>query len=188
MYYPIKNQRFWILRFRPTGWHEKWFRGTGWREELVKKRFRWIGWSNKWLWQTVWCNKWLRKIGWHRKRPKKRSKQRSKGSYSHYQRTFNKKILISRFVPKIIPVVIEPVNTLVIADLVGVQDILSLWQTVLPKASVTDAARSCACMSGHLGRLSAQAGTTPSHGTSTPPKRFPGWTPQAQAQTLTPSP
>ena len=52
--------------------------------------------------------------------------------------------MISRFVPKIIPVVIGAINPLVTANVVGVQDILSPHQTVLPKASVTDVARSCA--------------------------------------------
>ena len=43
-----------------------------------------------------------------------------------------------------IPVFIGPINPLVTADVVGVQDISSPRQTVLLKASVTDAARSCA--------------------------------------------
>ena len=54
------------------------------------------------------------------------------------------KLLISRFVPNIIPVVIRPINLSITADMMGVQDILSPPQTVLPKASITDAACSCA--------------------------------------------
>ena len=53
------------------------------------------------------------------------------------------KLLIIRFFPKIIPVVIGLINPLVTTDVVDVQDILSLRQTVPPKASVTDAACSC---------------------------------------------
>ena len=56
--------------------------------------------------------------------------------------TFAQKILISPFVPKIIPVVIWPINPPINANAMGVQDILSPRETVLPKASVTDAARS----------------------------------------------
>ena len=52
------------------------------------------------------------------------------------------KSLISQFVPNIIPVVIELINSLITADVVGIQDILSPCQTVCPKASVTDAAHS----------------------------------------------
>ena len=52
--------------------------------------------------------------------------------------------MISLFVPNIIPVVIRPINPLIIANEVGVQGILSPCQTVHPKASVTDAAHSCA--------------------------------------------
>ena len=52
--------------------------------------------------------------------------------------------MIGQFVPKIIPVVIGPINPLVTADMVGVQDILNPHQTMLQKASVTDAACSCA--------------------------------------------
>ena len=73
---------------RRTGRHNNWSRGTCWCEELVKKRF----------YRTGWWNKWFRKIGcgW------KRSKKRSKCSYSHYQwnfwywhyqRNFNTKII-----------------------------------------------------------------------------------------------
>ena len=54
--------------------------------------------------------------------------------------------MISRFVPKIIPVVIRPINPPITADAMGVQDILSPRQTVLPKANVTGAACSCARM------------------------------------------
>ena len=57
---------------------------------------------------------------------------------------FTQKLFISRFAPKITPVVIGPINLLITVNVVGIQDILSLRQTVLPKASVTDAARSCA--------------------------------------------
>ena len=59
-------------------------------------------------------------------------------------RKFIKKLLISQFVPKIIPDVIGPINPLVTYEVVGVQGILSPRQTVLSKASVTDAAHSCA--------------------------------------------
>ena len=64
IYYPIRR----------TGRQNKWFRGTCWCEELVKKRFR----------LTDWCNKLFRKIGcgW------KWSKKRSKCNYSLYQRNF----------------------------------------------------------------------------------------------------
>ena len=59
-------------------------------------------------------------------------------------RKFTQKLLISRFVPNIIPVVIRSINPLVTVNVVGVQDILSPRPIVLPKASVTDATRSCA--------------------------------------------
>ena len=41
------------------------------------------------------------------------------------------------------PVFIGPINPLVTANVVGVQEILSPRHTVVPKASVTDAVRSC---------------------------------------------
>ena len=69
-------------------------------------------------------------------------------------RKFAQKLLISRFVPKIIPVVIRTINPLVTVDVVGVQDILSPRQTVLPKARVTDAARSCAHIFWTTGKVS----------------------------------
>ena len=56
---------------------------------------------------------------------------------------FAQKLLINRFVPKIIPVVIQPINPPIIANVMGVQDILSSRQTVILKESVKDAARSC---------------------------------------------
>ena len=59
------------------------------------------------------------------------------------QAEFTQKLLISRFVPKILPVFIGPINSLVTADVVGVQEILSPHQTVPLEASVTDAACSC---------------------------------------------
>ena len=43
-----------------------------------------------------------------------------------------------------IPVIIVPINQLVTDNVTGIQDILGLRQTVLPKLSVTDAAGSCA--------------------------------------------
>ena len=67
-------------------------------------------------------------------------------------RKFTQKLLISRFVPKIIPVVIGLINPLVTADVVGVQEILSPRQTVLQKASVADASRSCTRIFRLLGR------------------------------------
>ena len=57
---------------------------------------------------------------------------------------FTQKLLSSRFVPNITPFFIVPINLLVTANVVGVQDILSPCQTVLPKARVTNAALSCA--------------------------------------------
>ena len=54
---------------------------------------------------------------------------------------FRQKLLISLVFPKMIPVVIVPINPLITANVVGTQEILSPRQTVLPKASVTDAAR-----------------------------------------------
>ena len=65
---------------------------------------------------------------------------------------FTQKLLISWFFPKIIQIVIRPINPLVTANVVGVQEILSPRQTVLPKASVMDGAHSCAQISGLLGR------------------------------------
>ena len=56
---------------------------------------------------------------------------------------FAQKLLINRFVPKIIPVVIQPINPPIIANVMGVQDILSSRQTVILKESVIDDARSC---------------------------------------------
>ena len=78
MYYP--NRRI--------GWHNYWFRGTCWREELVNKRFR----------RTGWCNKWFREIGCGWKRSKKRSKcscshYQQNFRYSHYQQNFNTKFI-----------------------------------------------------------------------------------------------
>ena len=55
---------------------------------------------------------------------------------------FTKKLLISRFIPKIIPAAIRQVDQLVTEDPPGIRDILGLRQTVLPKASITDTARS----------------------------------------------
>ena len=71
-----------------------WFRGTCWREEMVKKRFFRTGWWNKCFQETI-CGC-------------KQSKKRSKGnyshyqrylSYSHYQRNFNTKIIDQRNPP-----------------------------------------------------------------------------------------
>ena len=78
MYYPI----------RQTGRQNNWFRGTYWREELVKKQIRQTGRCNKWF-QNICC-------GW------KRSKQRSKCSYSHYQHNFNYSHYQRKFNTKII--------------------------------------------------------------------------------------
>ena len=46
---------------------------------------------------------------------------------------FTQKLLISRFVPKIMPVIIILIKPLITTDVVGVQEILSPRQTVLPK-------------------------------------------------------
>ena len=62
--------------------------------------------------------------------------------------------MISRFALKIIPVVTGTINLLINADVVGVQDILSTHQKVLPKASVTDPARSCAHIFRTPGKVS----------------------------------
>ena len=62
--------------------------------------------------------------------------------------------MIGRFVSKIISVVIRPINPLVTANVVGIQDILSLHQTVFPKASITDAAHSCAHIFRTPGKVS----------------------------------
>ena len=56
---------------------------------------------------------------------------------------FTQKLLISRFIPKIIPVVFWPINPPITVDVMGVQEILSPLQTVLLKASITDVVRSC---------------------------------------------
>ena len=56
---------------------------------------------------------------------------------------FTQKFLICRFVPRIIPVAIDPINHLITNDVLGIQYIFGSHHTVLPKASVTDAARSC---------------------------------------------
>ena len=61
-------------------------------------------------------------------------------------RDFAQKLLISRFVPKVVSVVIRTVDQPITDDVVGVQDLLSLHHTVLPKLSVTDAAYSCTRM------------------------------------------
>ena len=53
---------------------------------------------------------------------------------------FTQKLLIGRFVAKIIPAAICPVDQLVTEDPLGIRDILGSCQTVLPKAIVTDAA------------------------------------------------
>ena len=67
---------------------------------------------------------------------------------------FTQKSLISRFVPKIIPVAIGPINQLVTNGVSGIQEILGSFQTVLPKASVTDTAHSCARILRTLGKVS----------------------------------
>ena len=54
------------------------------------------------------------------------------------------KLLIMWFVPKIIPVVILKINPSITANVIGVQDVLIQYQTVLLKASVMNAGRSCA--------------------------------------------
>ena len=56
---------------------------------------------------------------------------------------FTQILLISRFVPMIVPVTIGPIHPLITADVMVVQDVLSPRQTVLLKESVTDAAGSC---------------------------------------------
>ena len=58
-------------------------------------------------------------------------------------RNFAHKLLFSGFFQKIISVFIRPINTLITADVMGVQDILSLRQTVLQKSNITDVTRSC---------------------------------------------
>ena len=64
-------------------------------------------------------------------------------------RNSKQKILIN----PTIPVAIVPINSLVTAGVVGVQESLRPRQTVLPKANVTDAVRSSAhIFSGLLGR------------------------------------
>ena len=76
---------------------------------------------------------------------------------------FTQKLLISRFVPNIIPVIIRLINLLITVDVVGVQDILNLCHTVLPKASITDVARSCARIFQTLEKVSCtvRGGSTP---------------------------
>ena len=54
---------------------------------------------------------------------------------------FAQKLLISRFVPKFIPVIIRPINPPITIDVMGIQDILISHQTMLPNFSVTDAVR-----------------------------------------------
>ena len=72
---------------------------------------------------------------------------------------FKQKLLIN----PTIPFVIGPINPLVTADVVGVKDMLSLRQTVLPKANVTDGARSCARIFRTAGKANRteRDGTTP---------------------------
>ena len=55
---------------------------------------------------------------------------------------FTQKLLISRFVPKIIPVAIGPINQPVTDDVLGIQEMLGLRQTVLPKVIITDTVHS----------------------------------------------
>ena len=55
---------------------------------------------------------------------------------------FTQNLLISRFVPKIVPAAICLVDHIVNEDPPGIQELLGSLRTVLPKASVTDAARS----------------------------------------------
>ena len=62
-----------------------------------------------------------------------------------------------------IPVVIGPINPLITSNVVGVQEMLSLRQTLLPKANVTDAALSCAHIlrtPGNINRTE-RSGATP---------------------------
>ena len=69
-------------------------------------------------------------------------------------RNFAQNLLISQFVLKIIPVVIQPINTPITANVVDVQDILSPHQTVLLKASFMDATCRSACIfRGTSGKL-----------------------------------
>ena len=55
---------------------------------------------------------------------------------------FTQKLLISWFFPKIIQIVIRPINPLVTDNMSVIQKILGLRQTVLRMVSVTDAVRS----------------------------------------------
>ena len=67
VYNPINNKQFCTLQFRGTSWCHKQFQGSGWK----CKQFQGTGWRRKWS--------------------KKRSKQRSKGIYLHYQRKLSTK-------------------------------------------------------------------------------------------------
>ena len=140
MYYTINNQWFWIIQFWWTGWCNKWFWGTVWREELVKKWFHQTGWSKND------SDKQVDAISDSKKLVDAGSDPSSdlKVVTCTTNIKLTQKILISWFFPKIIPVVIRQTNPLVTADVVGVQEILSPRQTVVSKASLTDAARSCA--------------------------------------------
>ena len=64
-------------------------------------------------------------------------------------RNFTQKLLIK----PTIPVVVGPTNLLLANDVVGVQEMLSQLQTVLPKANSTDTARSCARISWTRGKV-----------------------------------
>ena len=59
-------------------------------------------------------------------------------------RNFIQNLLRSRFFPEIIQCAISSINKLVTEDVTGIQEMLGLRQTLLPKLSVSDAARSCA--------------------------------------------
>ena len=62
------------------------------------------------------------------------------------------KLFKNRFVPKIIPCEICPIDQLVTEDVPGIRENLGVCQTVLPEEIVTDAARSGARISGFRGR------------------------------------
>ena len=137
MYYPINNQKFCIQQFWLTSWWDKWFQRTSWRKELVKKLFRWTGWTNKWFWQKGWCNKWFQLVvdGSDRKsNPRVATHSTNIISTTHTTNIISaQKLLIN----PTIQVVFGPTTPLVTADFVGLQENLSQHQRVLLKAKIT---------------------------------------------------
>ena len=81
-------------------------------------------------------------------------------------KTITQTLFISQLGPNIISDAIRLVVQIVTEDLPGIQKILGLCQTVLPKASVTDAARS-EHFSDLQERETVQAGMYPRHRIST---------------------